>query len=125
MVCGVLGKGICVNVNGAIANSLLTRSNNVINHQHLLARLHRALLHLEKVGSIFLLVGSRHAGAGHLALLADGHEARIETERERGPEEETPRVQPHYHIGLLAELEDLELEGAQQGIVDGRVLEER
>lgn len=122
----VPGKGMdSRNVNGAIANSSLTSSNDVVNHEHLLAGLHGALLHLEKVGSVFLLVGGRHAGTGHLALLADGHEARIETQSERRPKEETPRVQPHHDIGLLVELEALELEGAQQGEVGGGGLEER
>lgn len=43
---------------------------------------------------------------------------------ERGTKEEAPRIQPHNDIGLLAKLEHLELESAQQSQVDGHVLEE-
>lgn len=67
-------------VNGArLGMSSLTSSNNVIDHKDFLAGFHRTLLHLEKVGSVLLFVGGCHARAWHLALLADGHKARIET----------------------------------------------
>lgn len=68
-------------VNGAIGYVWysLTSSNNVVDHKHFLARFYRTLLHLEKVGSVFLFVGSCHTRAGHLALLADRHKAGIET----------------------------------------------
>jgi hypothetical protein len=104
----------------------LTSSNNVVDHKHFLAGFHRTLLHLEKVGSVLLFVGGCHARAGHLALLANRHKAGIETQSERGPKQETPRIQPHYNIGLrvLGELEDLEFEGAQQRKMDDRVLEQ-
>ena len=104
----------------------LTSSNDVVDDKHLLSRLDRSLLHLEEIGSVFFLVAGRHAGAGHLALLPHGHEAGVQTQGQRGAKEEAPRIQPHYHVGLAggAELEHLEFEGAEQGIVDDGVLEQ-
>lgn len=102
----------------------LTCRDNVIHNQDLLAGLDGALLHLEEILTVFLLVRGRDAGTGELALLADGDEAGVELQRELGTEEEAPSVQADYDIGLGAELEDLELEGAEERPVGGGVLED-
>jgi hypothetical protein len=109
----------------ASSSSGAASSNNVVDHKHFLAGFHRTLLHLEKVGSVLLFVGGCHARTGHLALLADRHKTGIETQSERGPKKEAPRIQPHHNIRLrVGELEDLEFEGAQQRKMDDRVLEQ-
>jgi hypothetical protein len=105
----------------------LTCSNDIVHNQDLLAGLDGVLLHLEEILAVLLLVGGGLARAGELALLADGHEAGAETKGEGGSEKETPSIQAYDDIGLLVlgELENLELEGAEQKLVDLGVLEER
>lgn len=102
----------------------LTCSDNVIHNQNLLAGLYGALLHLEEILAVLLLVGGGDAGSGELALLADRDEAGAELQCELRSEEEASSVQAHYDIGLGAELENLELEGAEKSLVGGGVLED-
>lgn len=102
----------------------LTSRNNVVDDQDLLARLDGTLLHLKVVDAVLLLVGDAHAGAGHLAPLADGHEAGIEAQGQRGAKQEAAGVQADDDVGLDAALEDLQLERAEEGEVGGGVLEQ-
>lgn len=107
---------------------LRTSSDDIVHDQDLLPRLDRALLHLEVIRAVLLHVLSRDAGAGQLALLPDGHEAGVEPQGQRGPEQEAPGVQANDDIRLdgvagAAEVQELQLEGAEEGVVDGRVEE--
>lgn len=69
-----------------------TSSDNVIYDEDLLAWLDGALLHLEVVGTVFLGVFGGDTGSWQLALLANGHEASIQSEGQAGTEEETAGV---------------------------------
>lgn len=102
----------------------LTCSNDIIHNQDLLAGLDGILLHLEEILTVLLLVRGGDAGTGELALLADGDEAGVQTQGERGAEEEAASVQADDDVGLEAGLEDLQLEGAEEGVVGGGVLED-
>lgn len=109
---------------GGESRRKLTSRDNVVDDQDLLARLDGALLHLKVVDAVLLLVGDAHAGAGHLAPLADGHEAGIEAQGQRGAKEEAAGVEADDDVGLDAALEDLQLEGAEESEVGGGVLEQ-
>ena len=107
----------------------LTGSDDVVDDQHALAGAQGAVLHLEVVGAVLLFVGRGGAGAGQLAALADGDEGGSEAEGERGGEEEAAGVEADDNVGEapVAAGEggaDLELEGAQEGGVDGGVAEQ-
>lgn len=103
-----------------------TSSNNVIYDEDLLAWLDGALLHLEVVGTVFLGVFGGDAGSWQLALLANRHKASIQSEGQAGAEEETAGVKADDDIGLdgvigAAEVEELQLERAEESCVDGWV----
>jgi hypothetical protein len=105
-----------------------TGSNNVIDNEDLLSRLYGALLHLEVVGAVLLGVLGGDAGAGQLALLADRHEAGVQSECQAGPEEEAASIQTDDDIGLdgvigAAKVEKLQLERAEESCVDDWVEE--
>src|SRR3977135_2255361 len=64
---------------------------HIIHYQHCLTRLHRVLVNLELVDSVFQLVVLTDGFPGQLAGLADGHEPRAETQRDRAAGDETTR----------------------------------
>lgn len=103
-----------------------TSSNNVVYDEDLLSRLDGTLLHLEVVDAILLGVLGGNTGARQLALLADRHKASVQSESQAGAEQEAAGVQADDDIGLdgvvgVAKVEELQLEGAEEGCVDGRV----
>lgn len=102
-----------------------TRCDDIVHHQHVLALLDAVLLHLEEILPVLLDVRGLLAGAGKLARLADRSKAGADSEGQAGAEEEAPGVETDNHIGLEAEVQDLQLEGADQRGVGGVVGEER
>lgn len=103
-----------------------TGSNDVVDNQDLLAGLDGIVLHLEEVLAVLLLVANGLTGTGELALLAHGNEAGTETEGQARAHEETTGFETDDHIGLLATvvLENVELKGADEGLVQGVVGED-
>jgi len=96
-----------------------TSGNNVINNQHLLPALDGALLHLEEITAILLDKLGRLARPRQLAPLAHGNKSRIESQRQRGPEQEASRIEANDNVWLGAAelLDDGELEGAHEALV--------
>lgn len=103
-----------------------TGGNNVIHHDNLLTRLDGVGLHLEEILAVLLVVGLGHAGAGQLALLAHGNEAGTQAQGQARTDQEATGLQTDNDIGLLAgvALEDVQFQGADQGLVQGRVGED-
>lgn len=103
-----------------------TGGNDIVDNQDLLTRLNGVFLHLEQVDAILLPVLGRHARARQLALLANGSEADGAAEGQTRPEEEAAGVQADDDVRgrFGVELLDLEVEGRDEGFVDGRVEEE-
>lgn len=109
-------------------SGLHTSGNDVVHHKDCLPRLDGILLQLEVICAVLLQVLSRDARARQLALLADGHEAGVQPQGQRGAEQEASGVQADDDVGLddvvgAAEVEELQLEGAEEGGVGGRVKE--
>lgn len=105
----------------------LTRSDDVVDNQHLLPALDGVGLHLEEIAAILLLVLGRLTRAGQLALLAHRDEAGAQTQRQAGAEEEPAGVEPNHDVWLgrvTKLLLDGELQGAQQALVQLRVGED-
>lgn len=107
------------------SSSRATSCNDVVHDQNLLSWLDGTLLHLEKVLAILLLVCSRDAGPGQLALFADGHKGSVELQGQRGAEQEAARIETDDDVGLGGSgckgRKDLKLEGAEEGEVGFRV----
>ena len=103
----------------------LTSRNDVIDNQHLLPRLDRVGLHLEKIRAILLHVLGSLAGTWELTPLTDRHEGRAEPQGQGGAEEEAAGIQANDDIGLLGEgLLDVQLEGVDERLEQGGVGED-
>jgi hypothetical protein len=111
-------------VTGGRCSAAHTSRDDVVDHEHLLARLHGVGLHLEEVAAVLLLVGSRLGGARQLALLADGRKAGAQSQRQAGAEQEAAGVQADHDVGLFVLLRDVEHQGADEVFVQRRVGEE-
>lgn len=70
----------------------LTRGNNVVDNQDLLAFGHGVLLHLEEILAVLLDVFSGRARARELSLLPDSGKRKAEAESKAGTEEEATGV---------------------------------
>jgi hypothetical protein len=101
-----------------------TSGNDVVDDEDLLARLDSVGLHLEEVCAVLLHVLGRLAGTGQLALLADGHKGSAEAQGQRGAEEEAAGIEANNDVGLLGALGNVQLEGAQQRLVQRRIGED-
>lgn len=88
-----------------------TSGHDVVNDENSLTLGDGVALDLEEIGAVLLLVALSLELAGKLALLSDGNETSIETESERGTEQETARLKTNNDVGNLVELcANLELE---------------
>lgn len=104
-----------------------TRRNDIVHHQHSLARLHSTRLHLEVVLAILLLIGLRLTWTGQLALLAHRDEAGTDSQGQAGAEEEASCLKTDNHIGFLVlavGLDDVQLQASGQSLVQGGVRED-
>ena len=112
-----IGRTACILISGEMSELVRehTSSDDVVNDDHLLARLDRIGLHLEEVGSILLLVALGVARTGELALLADGDKASAQAQSQAGSHQEATGLQADDHIGLLVAvaLEDVQLQAAE------------
>lgn len=104
-----------------------TGSNDIVDDNNLLTRLDSASLHLEEVGTVLLLVALSFTGTGELALLANGDKGSTEAQGQTRAHQETAGLQTDDDIGLDAAgiLEDVQLQGTDESLVQGRVGEDR
>src|SRR5712664_4603010 len=72
----------------------------IIDDQHLLAGLDGIRMHLELGGAVLELVGVADRLPRQLAGLADGHEAGVELDRDRGAGDESARLDGGDQVGL-------------------------
>lgn len=103
-----------------------TRRDDIVHYQHRLAWGNRVLLDLEEVLAVLLFVAGLLGRAWQLARLPHGGEAGAQAQGEGGAEEEAAGVQADDDVwgAAMVEGEHLELEGADEGGVEGRVGEE-
>lgn len=104
-----------------------TSSNNVVNNEDLLTFLDSILLHLEQILAILLDILGRDTRTGELALLTDSSKGYTQAQRKARAKEKTAGVKANNDIGLVVltkVLEDLELEGGDEGGVGDGVGEE-
>lgn len=79
----------------------LTGSEDIVHNKDLLALLDAVCLDLERVLSIFLLVGHCVASARHLARLAHRDEGNAQAQREGWAEEKATGIKAYDDIGLV------------------------
>lgn len=103
-----------------------TSCNDIIHHNHLLARLDGIGLHLEEVLAILLVVALGLAGARELALLAHGDEAGAKSQGQTRAEEETTGLKTDDNVGLLIsmDLKDVKLQAAKESLMQRGVGED-
>lgn len=94
-------------------SSGLTRRNDIVNNQHLLALGDGICLHLEQILAVLLDVLGRDAGAWQLALLSHSGKGNAEAQGHAGAKEEAAGIKANNDIGLVGakRLGDLQLEG--------------
>lgn len=93
----------------------LTSGHDVVDDKDSLALGDGVALDLEEIGAVLLLVALGLELAGKLALLSDGNETSVETESERGTEQETARLKTNNDVGDLVELcADLKFESLDE-----------
>ena len=94
------------------------RRDEVVDQDHLLARLHRVGMHLHLVEPVFQRIGDAHRGVRQLAFLADRHEAGRDLMRHRAAEDEAARLDAGDLVDLrsgpgMHEFVDRTAEGAR------------
>lgn len=128
---GRVGRATCSIVSLIMPLSIVivvhTSGDNVIDHDNLLTRLDGIGLHLEEILAIFLIIGLSLAGSRQLALLAHRNEASTEAQSQAGADQKATSLQTNDDIGLLAAvaLKDMQFQRADEGLVQGRVGEDR
>lgn len=102
-LCFVLSFFLC------LREQARTSRDNIIHHQHSLARGDGVLLDLEEVLTVLLLERRLLGRTWQLSWLAHRSKARTQSQSQRGAEEEAAGVKANDHIGSLAmvELADL------------------
>ena len=97
-------------------------SDNVVQHQNLLARPHSVCLHLEVICSILFLKASCLCRSRQLALFPHWYEACVESQRQGGTEEKAARVKTDDDVGFVLGavcLFNMYLQGADECFVEG------
>ena len=99
---------------------VLTSSNNVIYHNHLLTRFDRVALHLKVVFPILFHVASSLRGTWELPLLPYGHKTSTKPQCQTRTEQETSCLKSDDHIWfviLAVGIQDLYLECSDKVLV--------
>lgn len=81
----------------------LTRGNDIVNDEDLLALTNGVFLHLEEICAILLAIFGSDTGSRELALLANSGKWNTEAEGEAGAEEEAAGIKTNDNVRLVLE----------------------